>query len=53
VGEVLSLDEEAREANPPTLDARWRAVSSGVYRLQGQLMVVLDGERVLDLGVGA
>jgi purine-binding chemotaxis protein CheW len=53
VGEVLSLDEEAREANPPTLDSRWRAVSAGVYRLQGQLMVVLDGERVLDLGVAA
>jgi purine-binding chemotaxis protein CheW len=52
VGEVLSLDEEAREANPPTLDARWRGVSSGVFRLQGQLMIVLDVERVLDLGAG-
>lgn len=50
VGEVLSLGEEAREANPPTLDARWRGVSVGVYRLQGQLMIVLDVERVLDLG---
>jgi len=50
VGEVLSLEEDAHEANPPTLDPRWRGVSAGVYRLQGQLMVVLDVERVLELG---
>lgn len=53
VGEVLALDGEAREANPPTLDPRWRMVSLGVYRLQGQLMVVLDVDRVLDLSVEA
>ncbi|MCU0986017.1 MAG: chemotaxis protein CheW [Acetobacteraceae bacterium] len=52
VGEVLALEDEAREANPPTLDPRWRSVSLGVHRLQGQLMVVLDVERVLDLGTG-
>lgn len=51
VGEVLALDDEAREANPPTLDARWRSVSLGVYRLQGQLMVVLDVDKLLDIGV--
>jgi purine-binding chemotaxis protein CheW len=49
VGEVLALEDDAREANPPTLDPRWRSVSLGVHRLQGQLMVVLDVERVLDL----
>ncbi|MCU0985869.1 MAG: chemotaxis protein CheW [Acetobacteraceae bacterium] len=53
VGEVLALEDDAREANPPTLDPRWRGVSLGVHRLQGQLMVVLDVERVLDLGTGA
>jgi purine-binding chemotaxis protein CheW len=52
VGEVLALEDDAREANPPTLDPRWRSVSLGVHRLQGQLMVVLDVERVLDLGTG-
>ncbi|QXM25272.1 chemotaxis protein CheW [Elioraea tepida] len=52
VGEVLSLDGETREANPPTLDPRWRSVSSGVFRLQDKLMVVLDVERVLDFGAG-
>ncbi len=51
VGEVLALDDDAREANPPTLDPRWRSVSLGVFRLQGQLMVVLDVDKLLDIGV--
>ena len=42
VGEVMSLPAESFEANPPTLDQRWRMVSSGIYRLKGQLLVVLD-----------
>jgi len=49
VGEVLAFGGEGREANPSTLDPRWRAVSLGVYRLQGKLMVVLDVDRLLDL----
>lgn len=53
VGEVLSLDGDGREPNPPTLDSRWRSVSLGVHRLQGQLMIVLDVARVLDLGAAS
>jgi len=49
IGEVLHLEAERHEPNPPTLDACWRDVSDGVYRLDGQLMVVLDVRRLLDL----
>ena len=42
VGEVLSLPADRYEANPPTLDPRWREVSSGIYRLDGQLLVILE-----------
>ncbi|HEX6979939.1 MAG TPA: chemotaxis protein CheW [Alphaproteobacteria bacterium] len=49
VGEVLSLAAELFERNPPTLDPSWREVSTGVYRLQQELMVVLDVERLLDI----
>ncbi len=42
VGEVLSLKNADFERNPPTLDERWRAVSQGIYRLSGQLLIVLD-----------
>ena len=48
VGEVLSLKRENREPNPPNLDPRWRRVSRGVYRLDGNLMVELDVDRILD-----
>jgi purine-binding chemotaxis protein CheW len=48
VGEVLSLPESAFDRNPTTLDPLWREVSAGVYRLKGQLLVVLDVARLLD-----
>lgn len=50
VGEVLRLPEDTREPNPVNLDARLARVSSGVHRLDGQLLVLLDVERVLDMG---
>ncbi len=48
VGEVLSLTNEDFERNPATLDPRWREVSTGIYRLNGGLMVVLDVPRLLN-----
>ncbi|CAK0746981.1 purine-binding chemotaxis protein CheW [Azospirillaceae bacterium] len=48
VGEVLSLSNEDFERNPATLDSRWREVSTGIYRLNNQLMVVLDVSRLLN-----
>lgn len=50
VGEVLNLPSADLEPNPVNLDPRWVGISAGVYRLQGQLMVVLDVDRVLALG---
>ena len=49
VGEVLSLPAEQFERNPSTLEATWREVSVGVYRLENGLMVVLDVEKLLDI----
>src|SRR5580704_7943065 len=45
VGEVLKLDDAAREANPVNLDARLARISAGVHRLDGQLLVILDVDR--------
>ncbi len=47
VGEVLDLPSNGREPNPVNLDSRWTAISGGVHRLNGQLMVILDVDRVL------
>ncbi len=53
VGEVLKLPDGEREPNPVNLDRKLARVSAGVFRLDGQLLVVLDIDRVLDLGVEA
>ncbi|HVY57908.1 MAG TPA: chemotaxis protein CheW [Xanthobacteraceae bacterium] len=50
VGEVLKLADNTRQTNPVNLDARLARVSAGVHRLDGQLLVVLDVDRVLDMG---
>ena len=48
VGEVMKLSEDTRESNPVNLDARLARVSGGVHRLDGQLMVILDVDFVLN-----
>ncbi len=48
VGEVLSLPSAKFERNPPTLDTKWREFSLGIYRLEENLLVVLDVGRLLD-----
>ena len=53
LGEVLKLPEAHREANPVNLDRKLARVSAGVCRLDGQLRVVLDVDRVLDLSLEA
>ncbi len=47
VGEVLSLPIGQRQAVPATLDARWRDVSQGIYRLDDRLLLVLSVTSVL------
>jgi len=51
VGEVLSLDAEGTSPNPPTLEASWKEFSLGVHRQGEQLLVLLDVERLMALGV--
>ncbi|WP_407177956.1 chemotaxis protein CheW [Bradyrhizobium sp. STM 3562] len=49
IGEVLRLPEDGREDNPVNLDPRLAKLAGGVHRLDGQLMVVLDVDRVLEM----
>lgn len=53
VGEVLKLADDTKETNPVNLDSRLAAVSGGVHRLEGQLMVILDVDRVLVTGTSS
>lgn len=47
VSEVMSLPARLLEQAPPTLAGGWAEFSAGVYRLTGQLLVVLDVDRLL------
>jgi len=49
IGEVLKLPDDSREVNPVNLDPRMAKMAGGVHRLDGQLMVVLDVDRVLEI----
>ena len=53
VGEVLKLPDSGREPNPINLDRKLAALSAGIYRLDGRLLVVLDIDQVLDLSAEA
>ncbi|MBT5514662.1 MAG: chemotaxis protein CheW, partial [Rhodospirillaceae bacterium] len=49
IGDVMGLPNEKFERNPATLAPVWREFSNGVYRLEDNLLVVLDIDRLLDL----
>ena len=53
VGEVLTLDDARREANPTNLETHLARVSAGIHRLDGQLLIVLDVDRILEIGTTA
>lgn len=52
VGEVLDLPVHSKEPNPANLDERWRNIAAGIHRLDGQLLVILDVDRVLAVLAG-
>ena len=50
IGEVLNLPTAGREGNPVNLEPGLARVSAGVHLLEDRLLVVLDVDRVLDVG---
>ena len=48
IGEVLTLDTVNFEKNPPTLDPIWREVATGVYRLEGQLLIMTSVKNLMN-----
>lgn len=47
VGDVLSLKNDRFENTPPTLDPVWREIATGIFRLDEELLVVLDIPKLL------
>lgn len=50
VGEVMEVPEDTFEKNPATIDPLWREFSEGIYRLKNQLLIVLDVEKLFEIG---
>jgi purine-binding chemotaxis protein CheW len=53
VGEVMRLTSETFEPNPVHMSAGWVGLSSGVHRLDGKLLIVLDIDALLNFDVRA
>ena len=49
VGDVVTLPSHLLEPNPVTLDPLWRELADGVFRIEGNLLVILDVERLLNI----
>lgn len=47
IGDVMRLKNKDFKPTPGTLDPTWRDISSGVYQLDGELLVVLDVPKFL------
>lgn len=49
VGDVLSLPMNRFEKVPSNMDAGWRALAAGVFKLENELLVILDVAHVINL----
>ncbi len=48
VGDVLSLPMKQFEKVPSNMDGAWRALAAGVFKLDEELLVILDVARVIE-----
>lgn len=53
IGDVLEMNEESFEPVPDNMPRARREMLSGVYKLEGKLLLVLDTEQVLQIQCGA
>lgn len=49
VGDVLSLSMSEFEKVPANIDASWRALAAGVFKLKEELLIILDVAHVITL----
>lgn len=51
VGEVLRLEHADREDIPVNLDPIWAQIASGVYRLEKELLIILEIKKILSFAL--
>jgi len=50
IEDVIQFDADSFDAPPPNIDAPLRNLFSGVHKLEGRLLLVLDTERAVQAG---
>ena len=49
IGDVVEVEDSAFEPPPETIQGAIRELIDGVYKLDGQLLLVVDAEKTMDL----
>lgn len=49
VGDVINICADLMDGVPHTLDAHWKSVTSGVFRLEDRLFIILNVSAILSL----
>ena len=49
VGEVLTVSDSALEKPPAHLDESWLGVASGIFKLEGELLVIVNIQTLMSL----
>lgn len=49
VGDVMNIPHTQIEKTPANLSSSWRDVANGIHRLDGELLVIIDPEALLDI----
>jgi purine-binding chemotaxis protein CheW len=49
IGDVVEVDDRTYESAPETLTGRARELIEGVFKLDGELLLVLDAQKAIDL----
>lgn len=49
VGEVMTVPDSSLEKSPTNLGASWKDVTTGIFKLSGELLVIMDVQKVLTI----
>lgn len=49
VGEVLTVSDFAIEKSPTNLNGKWKEITTGIHKLDGELLVIIDINSVLTI----
>ena len=49
VGEVMTVPDASLEKSPSNLGTSWKEVTTGIYKLADELLVIMDVQKVLTI----